>query len=57
MNTYRNNARQVLAANFRQLFLQVGLPWDADNEADVEALVDMLIKAAVQEMRQQAVEQ
>jgi hypothetical protein len=53
MNTYRNNARQVLAANFRLLFLQAGLPWDNDNEADMHAIVDLLIKAAVQEMREQ----
>ena len=44
----RAEAKRLLAHYLRTVWERAGLKWDADNQAEVEDIVDLLIEAATE---------
>ncbi len=45
---HKQAATQTLSHYLRILFEQAGLQWDADNDAEIRALVDDIIQGAIE---------
>jgi hypothetical protein len=51
MNQARNRAVKLMQHYFTLCAKQSGVNWDSDNLAEIESIVDDLIEAAVEQMR------
>lgn len=54
MNEKREQAKVILRGYFRQIAYIVGGGWSSDNDAEIDELVDCLIDAAKEEIKQEA---
>jgi len=53
MNENKRIAKQYLTHYFKLLFDSSGLRWDHDNQAEIEDIVDLIIKAVKEELEQE----
>ena len=52
MNENKRIAKQYLTHYFKLLFESSGLRWDYDNQAEIEDIVDLIIKAVIDDITQ-----
>lgn len=50
----RSEAKRLLKHYFRLIATNAGAPWDSDNDAEVEGIVDCIIDAAREKLEQEA---
>jgi hypothetical protein len=55
MNQARNRAVKLMQHYFTLCAKQSGVRWDSDNLAEIESIVDDLIDAAVEKMKEESV--
>lgn len=48
MSEQRKNAVEGLIWYFKRVFQKAGLPWDRDNDREIERIVDHIVQAAIE---------
>lgn len=52
MNSHLNRSKKLLISYMRILFETTGLKFDSDNQAEIEEIIDGIIKAMLAELRE-----
>ena len=50
----RSEAKRLLKHYFRLIATNAGVPWDSDNDAEVEGIVECIIDAAREKLEQES---